>query len=140
MVGAAGILLLGVTTYGAFVRGWWLPVVPPTLAWLCCFVMVAVLPKRTDPMAVARQFFTQADFQKVAFLSGETLLLRTKNDQINGMVTLWQNEQNRETESIASALRSQIQKLKGTIKLYLVYTDQAPTSRTVQTLRGKTRL
>jgi len=32
---ASGLLLLSLATYLAFVRGWWIPFVPPAMAWLC---------------------------------------------------------------------------------------------------------
>lgn len=36
-----GLLVLGVTAYGALLWGWWIPLVPPVLAWLLAAVLVS---------------------------------------------------------------------------------------------------
>jgi adenylate cyclase len=37
---AGGILILSATVYGAFLYGWWMPIVPPALAWLISATVV----------------------------------------------------------------------------------------------------
>jgi adenylate cyclase len=40
LLAGSGLLVLGLATYLAFVRGWWVPLVPPAIAWLSSATVV----------------------------------------------------------------------------------------------------
>ena len=49
----AGVLLLSLTAYGAFLMGWWIPVVSPGLAWMLSVVVVGLVTASRPEPAVA---------------------------------------------------------------------------------------
>ena len=38
--GAGGLTILSLAAYGAFLRGWWIPLVPPAMAWLASAALI----------------------------------------------------------------------------------------------------
>ena len=68
---AGGILALGLVSYGALRRGWWIPTVPPAMAWGLSATFVAVClsyQERVQRLAVLRIFSQHASEQVVTTL------------------------------------------------------------------------
>ncbi len=57
----SGLLLLGALTYGAFVDGWWIPVIPPALGWIITAAVVTAYMSNYEKQhrAVLMQLFGQ---------------------------------------------------------------------------------
>jgi hypothetical protein len=116
-------------------KWWWLGGI--LLIATAGLVVTFVLRKRSDPMEVAKRFFSQARFQKVEPLARDLLLLRLQNGHTPGIAALWQEDQDDGTSRLASTVRQQAQRLGRDLKLYIIYKDQGPASDTIQQLRAE---
>jgi adenylate cyclase len=65
---ASGLLLLSLATYLAFVRGWWIPFVPPAMAWLCSAAVVTAYMSNQEKgqRALLMQLFSKYVSPEVA--------------------------------------------------------------------------
>lgn len=107
-----------------------------------------ILQKRSDPIAVAKQFFLQAGFQKVETLSETLLLLHSKEALKGGLAILWQEEnlqgkghiqgtaqQKKKARKIAATIRKHCKEFQKETKLYLVYKGKGPSKEAIHKLR-----
>jgi hypothetical protein len=116
-------------------KGWWFGGL--LLVATAGLAVTFVLRKRSDPMEVARRFFSQARFQKVEPLARDLLLLRPQDGHTPGIAALWQEGQDNGTSRLATTVRLQAQRLGRDLKLYIIYKDQGPSSDTIQQLRAE---
>jgi adenylate cyclase len=65
---AGGLLFLVLTTYGAFTRGWWLPVVPPALTWMTSATVVTAYMSNQEKRqrTLVMQLFSRYVSQEIA--------------------------------------------------------------------------
>jgi adenylate cyclase len=61
LLAASGLLLLGLADYLAFVQGWWVPLVPPAIAWLSSATVVTayMVNQERQQRALLMQLFSK---------------------------------------------------------------------------------
>jgi hypothetical protein len=61
LLAASGLLLLGLADYLAFVQGWWVPLVPPAIAWLSSATVVTayMVNQERQQRALLMQLFAK---------------------------------------------------------------------------------
>ncbi|MBF0563691.1 MAG: AAA family ATPase, partial [Nitrospirae bacterium] len=98
-------------------------------------IYVYLLSRRSDPIVVAREFFSKADFIKITNINKELYLLYKQNIQSTVMASLWKDGKIIGMKHIGEAIKD---KVKERLKIYLIYKeDKHNVNEGVKELRNK---
>ncbi len=119
------------------VRRWWEaldnkgPLFSLALVAMASFTLfVWLLRQRSDPLRLARRFFSQAGYDVKDGAGRHLLKLRASKAGVSSLVVLWSTSVKGE-----KCLVSRPEDLKEGTKLYLLYADQKPSMADIQALR-----